>query len=92
MDSNSLAFAAYWRNSLADAAFGQGAFTKKDTQIFSRWSPSDIRNGRLNDDTVKQFFISEPNGVQSVSVILRPQVYLRLIEHGEERTVITPLS
>ncbi|MBS9443785.1 DNA helicase [Photorhabdus heterorhabditis] len=96
MDSNSLAFAAYWRNSLADAVFGQGAFTKKDTQIFSRWSPSDIRNGRLNDDTVKQFFISEPNDVQSVSVILRPQVYLRLIEHGEERTsgapsVITPL-
>ncbi|MDX7992768.1 AAA domain-containing protein [Xenorhabdus littoralis] len=96
MDSISLAFASYWRNSLADATFGKGAFKKDDREIFSYWNTSDIATGRLDDNTVQNFFSSEQKDVKCVNVILRPQVFLRRILHGKERTsgapqIITPL-
>ncbi len=96
MDSTSLAFASYWRNSLADATFGKGAFKKDDTTAFSPWYTSDIATGRLDENTVQQFFSSEQEDVKCVNVILHPQVFLRRILHGKERTsgapqIITPL-
>ncbi|WP_446469894.1 hypothetical protein [Xenorhabdus stockiae] len=82
MDSTSLTFASYWRNSLADAIFGKGAFKKEDKTTFSPWHASGIATGRLDKEIV--------------NVILRPQVFVRLIQHGKERTsgapqIVTPL-
>ncbi|MBD2814670.1 DNA helicase [Xenorhabdus sp. Flor] len=95
MDRTSLAFASYWRNSLADATFGKGAF-EDDKTAFSIWHASDILAGRLDENTINQFFHSEPEDVKSVNVILRPQIFLRRILHGKERAsgapqIITPL-
>ncbi|EBT3817819.1 DNA helicase I, partial [Salmonella enterica] len=35
MDSNTQGFTSYWRNSLADAEFGKGAFERKDEDSFN---------------------------------------------------------
>lgn len=32
MDENTLRFASYWRNSLADADLGKGSFERKDAK------------------------------------------------------------
>jgi RecA/RadA recombinase len=96
MKSNDLAFAAYWRNSLADADLGQGAFTEKNSTAFSRWQSADVSKGRLDDETIKQYFLTEPEDAKSVTVILRPRVYLHRLQRGKQRlfgvpTMITPL-
>ncbi|MEW7313460.1 AAA domain-containing protein [Buttiauxella gaviniae] len=94
MDKNTRRFASYWRNSLADAESGKGAFERKDADKFTRWM--DITTGRLDDKTVRAFFEGEDESVKTVEVLLRPKVWIRLIKHGKERTagapgIVTPL-
>lgn len=96
MDASALGYVAYWRNSLADAEFGQGAFTKDDTEAFSTWCSTDIAAGCVDKETVAQFFLAEPADVKEVKVVLRPCVYIRLLQHGKEPiagapSIITPL-
>ncbi|WP_312229427.1 AAA domain-containing protein [Pseudescherichia sp.] len=94
MDSNTSGFAAYWRNSLADAEFGKGTFERKDVSGFTQWIDRD--SGRLSEEMVTALFAGERDDVKTVEVVLRPHVYFRLLQHGKERTagapeVITPL-
>lgn len=94
MDRNTQGFATYWRNSLADAESGKGAFERKDADKFTRWM--NISTGRLDEETVRAFFEGEGEAVKTVEVLLRPQAWIRLIQHGKERTagapgIVTPL-
>lgn len=94
MDRNTLGFTSYWRNSLADAESGKGAFERKDADKFTRWV--DISTGRLDEETVNAFFEGEGDTVKTVEVVLRPKAWLRLLQHGKERTagapgIVTPL-
>lgn len=94
MDRNTQGFTSYWRNTLADAESGKGAFERKDADNFSRWL--DTSTGRLGDEIVQAFFQGESEEVKTVEVMLRPRVWLRLIQHGKERAagapgIVTPL-
>ena len=94
MDNNTLGFASYWRNSLADAESGKGAFEHKDADKFTRWM--DIASGRLDEEIVSAFFAGEDDTIKTVEVLLRPKVWIRLLQHGKQRTagaaaIVTPL-
>jgi len=94
MDSNTQAFTSYWRNTFADAESGKGAFERKDEESFTHWMS--VNQGRLAEDIVQSFFEGEDEQVKTVEVLLRPQVWIRLLKHGKERTAgapgfITPL-
>lgn len=94
MDRNTQGFASYWRNSLADAESGKGAFERKDADKFTPWLH--INTGRLDGETVDVFFEGEGDTVKTVEVVLRPNAWVRLLQHGKERTagapgIITPL-
>lgn len=94
MDSNTQGFTSYWRNALADAESGKGAFDRKDADSFTRWK--DVTTGRLDGETVCAFFKDETDTVNTVEVLLRPQVWMRLLKHGKERIagapgIVTPL-
>lgn len=54
MDSNTQGFTAYWRNTLADAESGKGAFERKDEDSFTKWRG--VKSGRLDETTVKSLF------------------------------------
>lgn len=94
MDRNTQGFASYWRNSLADAESGKGAFERKDADKFTQWM--DITTGLLDEAIVCAFFEGEEESVKTVEVLLRPKAWFRLIQHGKERTagapgIVTPL-
>ncbi|MFW0699437.1 AAA domain-containing protein [Pantoea sp. R13S299] len=94
MDSNTLGFTSYWRNTLADAESGKGAFERKDEESFTQWM--NVDQGRLNEEIVQSFFEGEDAQLKTVEVLLRPHVWIRLLEHGKERAAgapdfITPL-
>lgn len=94
MDSNTLGFTSYWRNSLADAESGKGTFSRKDTDSFIRWM--NITSGQLDDEAIRAFFDGEGESVKTVEVVLRPQVWNRIVKHGKEQmagapAIITPL-
>ncbi len=94
MDKNTQGFASYWRNSLADAESGKGAFERKDADKFTRWI--DITTGCLDEEIVRAFFEGEDDSVKIVEVLLRPKAWIRQLKHGKERTagapgIVTPL-
>ena len=94
MDSNTQGFTSYWRNTLADAESGKGAFERKDEDSFTQWMNVDQR--RLGEEIVQSFFKGEDEQVKTVEVLLRPQVWIRQLKHGKERTagapgIVTPL-
>ncbi|AHF78770.1 Putative superfamily I DNA helicase [Sodalis praecaptivus] len=94
MDRNTERFTSYWRNTLADAESGKGAFERKDEDRFIQWmSPL---SEALDEKIVHAFFKGEDDSVETVEVLLRPQVWFRLLQHGKERTagapsIVTPL-
>lgn len=50
MDSNTQGFTSYWRNTLADAESGKGAFERKDEESFTQWM--NVDRGRLDEEIV----------------------------------------
>lgn len=90
MDSNTQGFTSYWRNTLADAESGKGAFERKDEESFTQWM--NVDRGRLDEEIVQAFFEGEDEQVKTVEVMLRPQVWIRLLKHGKERTAGAPYS
>lgn len=70
MDSNTQGFTSYWRNTLADAESGKGAFGRKDEDSFTRWM--NVDQGRLGEEIVQSFFEGEDEQVKTVEVLLRP--------------------
>jgi len=96
MNEKALAYAGYWRNSVADADLGQGAFTKKQTHKFIAITKDEFQRGILSATLVEKFFSDKDDKTETVSIILRPKVYVYRLEHGNSRqngipNVITPL-
>lgn len=89
MDQKSLAYAHYWRNSLADAELGRGALSKGDIANFLplRWAG---RHGVADEEIVKQCFANEADDVKHVDVMIRPRVYASRLEHGKEKRTGAP--
>jgi hypothetical protein len=90
MNSKSLAFAGYWRDALADAALGSGALTKDGMDAFLQRPLGELDTGMLDGDVVAQMFAGEGDDVQEVDVVLRPQVLILKLSHGQARRNTTP--
>lgn len=95
MYEKSIAYATYWRNSLADAELGRGTLTKDEFRAHGRLSLDETMSGVVNEDTVRKFFEGEPEKVQFVEVVYRPVVYALRSEHGARTSqfpeFVTPL-
>lgn len=95
MDEKSIAYAAYWRNSLADAELGRGTLTRDELKANSRVSRDEADSGILNEDTVRKFFAGEAEKVRFVEVVYRPMVYALKTDHGARTSqfpeFVTPL-
>ncbi|CAK9883838.1 MAG: hypothetical protein XXXJIFNMEKO3_00212 [Candidatus Erwinia impunctatus] len=94
MDRNTQRFTSYWRNSLADAESGRGAFKTEDQELFTQWREAGA--GRVNQSCVDALFSGEDKGVKTIQVVLRPQVWIRQVKHGKARMagapeIVTPL-
>ncbi len=98
MEKRSLAYAHYWRNSLADTDLSSGGFFKSDLKRISfdkvYWDEQGI--GFVSQAICAKYFDDEPEHVKTVKVIFRPKVYLARTEHGKALLdgvpqVLTPL-
>lgn len=96
MNVTSLAYATYWRTSLADADLGNGALRYKDLTAFHVCPGEKLQSGCLGDAEVTLIFKDEPADVETISITIRPYVYRALPEHGTPRgtgipEVVTPI-
>lgn len=96
MDTKALAWATYWRNSLADASLGQGAFRANDAEKFQKLNPEIFACGEVENVLVEQFFEGADEETLTVPVVFRPYVFIYRMEHGTQKNdgppnVITPL-
>lgn len=64
MDSNTQGFTSYWRNTLADAESGKGAFERKEEDSFTQWM--NVEQGRLGEEIVQSFFEGEDEQVKTI--------------------------
>ncbi|WP_115584950.1 AAA domain-containing protein [Xanthomonas arboricola] len=90
MRKDSLAYAGYWRNSLADADAGHGALKPADTEKFQNLSYAELDAGRVSQGLIDAYFAKEAKQTEFVEVIIRPKVYMSRIEHGKQRGTRTP--
>lgn len=67
--------AAYWRNTLADAELGKGAFTSADADAFLAVPLEQIFSDRISGPPLNALFAREPRAAAEVRVVLRPYVY-----------------
>ena len=80
MNSTSLKYAKYWRNSLLDAGNGVGAKLPDDS---IQCASSEVITGKLiNPDDIAKLFLGEPDDVLVVGVVIRPMVYKSKLIHG----------
>ncbi|RQH00133.1 helicase [Paraburkholderia dinghuensis] len=95
MQEQSIAYAAYWRNSLADAELGRGTLKKDELGSYHHVSCDEAESGILLEETVHALFSDEPEKVQFVEVVYRPLIYALKNEHGQRATqlpeFVTPL-
>ena len=56
MEKRALSRAGYWRNSLADASLGQGAFHGRDVDQFQKLNASAFEQGVADSVLVEKFF------------------------------------
>lgn len=91
MRKDSLAYAGYWRNSLADAEAGHGALQPADAQKFQNLSCAELDAGRISQGIIDACFAKEAEQTEFVEVIIRPKVYVSRIEHGKQRRTGTPV-
>jgi len=81
MNKNVQCFAAYWRNSLADAIFAKGGLNRKDIEAFIECGSQVWEEGRISDGLTKKLFQNELNDCKTVEVVLRPKIYRNRTEH-----------
>ncbi|QEI06472.1 phospholipase [Pigmentiphaga aceris] len=96
MQARSLAYAGYWRNSLADAELGQGSFSHSASAKFLSWSRAGSPVGQVGKQIIDTCFQGEDAATQTVDVVIRHKVYRARLEHGQARQngqpqTITPL-
>lgn len=82
MQTETLAFAQYWRNSLADAETSKGAFRLQDCGAFLQLSPEALASGIVPAEMVEQCFADEKEQTRFVEIVLRPAVYCAPLQHG----------
>lgn len=82
MQTESLAFAQYWRNSLADAETSKGAFRLQDCGAFLQLSPETLASGIASKKIVAQCFADEEAQTYFVEIVLRPEVYCAPLQHS----------
>lgn len=81
----------YWRNSLADAESGKGAFKKEDLNKHLQLNKSDFRDRRVNNTSViEKLFEKKKKETKLVKVVVRLVVYGSTYEHGKKHTSIQP--
>ena len=90
MQNNSLSYAKYWRDSLADADAGSGAFQSTDAQEFQKLSGEELGIGLVGQTTIDACFAKEAEHLQFVEVVIRPKIYVLRLEHGKQRRAGTP--
>lgn len=96
MDKRIWAYARYWRNSLADASLGQGAFSIKDVDLFLELKPEVFGQGKLPEPLVEKLFKGVGEDTSVISVVFRPHVFNYRVERGTKKydgspSIITPL-
>jgi len=95
MTQDALICARYWRNALADAELGRGGFKSRDVAEFVTVASADLRQGRVDPDTVAALFRGGRAEAESRTVLLRPVVYRARTLHGQRRSslpeVLTPV-
>ena len=82
MQTETLAFAQYWRNSLADAETSKGALRLQDCGAFLQLSPETLASGIASAEMVEQCFADEKAETRFVEIVLRPDVYCAPLQHG----------
>ncbi|HHW4679401.1 MAG TPA: hypothetical protein ACQGQH_08195 [Xylella sp.] len=90
MQTRSLAYANYWRHSLADADTGRGALDTSNISTFRKLSQQQLASGCAGRDIVAACFDKEPEQIQTVEVVIRPKVYTLGLEHGTSKQTGTP--
>jgi hypothetical protein len=85
----------YWRNSLADAELGRGAFRNDDVEAFVPVDSAAILWGQADAEAVAALFQGRHAEAKSRTVLLRPFVYRARTVHGWRRSrlpdVLTPI-
>ena len=82
MQTEALAFAQYWRNSLADAETSKGAFRLKDCGAFLQLPPETLASGIASAEIVEKCFADEKAQTHFVKIVLRPDVYCAPLQHS----------
>ena len=82
MQTETLAFAQYWRNSLADAETSKGAFRLQDCGAFLQLPPETLASGIASAEIVEKCFADEKAQTHFVEIVLRPEVYCAPLQHG----------
>src|SRR5690554_7239866 len=77
-------------NSLADAESGRGALTRRELEQSLPVGREAYRQGRLAPEVVGRLFSGEAESVELLRVVLRPAVYMALLEHGQGRRALFP--
>lgn len=96
MEENSLKYAKYWRNSLADVELGKGGLSLKDVASFQPLPEEDFIAGRVSQKIAEDYFKGEAAQVKTVAVVIRPNAYFSCVEHAQRRrdgvpSIVTPL-
>ncbi len=85
-------YANYWKTSLLDADSGKGAFKdeKSLSPDFKRCTLDELKSGQIHEELLIALFLGESEHAQTVSVILRPKVYVAQFFHGKAPLDGTP--
>lgn len=87
---NQFNWALYWRNSLADAESGKGSLKKKDIKSFIDVGKDLFEKGILPNNIISDLFIGEDPETKVVSILFRPTVLIKRLQHRTTLTGIYP--
>lgn len=82
----------YWRNSLADAESGRGALSRKDLAAAHKLDSRCYGAGCLPSDSpiLAALFEGEEDTTQLVRAVIRPAIYLAVMERGVKPQALYP--
>ncbi len=90
MNKVTLSMVSYWRNSLADAELGKGAWGNGESMDVSLQNQHDLISGKLSEAAVQDLFKNEPDENVGVEVAYYPLVYRLKTEHGSRKQFAMP--
>lgn len=92
-----LAFAKYWRNSLADSEIAKGAWRQADVdKMLLYCTDAQFNDGIFEETVVKNLFSGEKEETKSVIVAIYPYVFASRLEHvkkigGGQPEIVMPV-